>query len=63
MQNLQMNLYGSKVTLNTAQFYELTYMPSLTPWGKTSRNSDVSHGLTPWAVKLTESKNPIEKKS
>ena len=39
------------------------YMPSLTPWGKTSLNSDVSHGLTPWAVKLTESKNPIEKKS
>ena len=43
--------------------WTLSYMPSLTPWGKTSRNSDISHGLTPWAVKLTESKNPIEKKS
>ena len=24
MQNLKMNLFGSKVTLNTAHFYELT---------------------------------------
>ena len=36
-------------------------MPSLTPWGKTSRNSDVSHMVTAWGVKLTEIKKSCQK--